>query len=157
MVGFFSDGKMAWMGLLVALLSGALMSIQGVFNTRVTDTTGVWTANTFVQFSACVVCMCAWFLKERHSFMMLWQVQPKYMLAGGVIGAFITLTVIMSMAQLGPAKAVLLIVISQLLVAYLISLFGLFGTEKEPFLWRKFIGIAISIAGFILFQWEKNG
>ena len=155
MVGFFSDGKMAWMGLLVALLSGALMSIQGVFNTRVTDTTGVWTANTFVQFSAFAVCLCAWFLMERHSFMMLWQVQPKYMLTGGIIGAFITLTVIMSMAQLGPAKAVLLIVISQLLVAYLISLFGLFGTEKEPFLWRKFIGIAISVIGFILFQWEK--
>ena len=142
-------------GFFIALISGALMSIQGVFNTRVTDTTGVWTANTFVQFSAFAVCLCAWFLMERHSFMMLWQVQPKYMLTGGIIGAFITLTVIMSMAQLGPAKAVLLIVISQLLVAYLISLFGLFGTEKEPFLWRKFIGIAISVIGFILFQWEK--
>lgn len=156
MIGFFSDGKMAWMGLLVAMLSGALMSIQGVFNTRVTDTTGVWTANTFVQFSAFVVCLCAWFVKERHAFTMLWQVQPKYMLSGGIIGAFITLTVIMSMDQLGPAKAVLLIVIAQLLVAYLISLFGLFGTEKEPFLWRKCIGIVISIAGFILFQWESK-
>lgn len=154
MIGFFSDGKMAWMGLLIAMLSGALMSIQGVFNTKVTDTTGVWTANAFVQFTAFLVCMGAWLIKERHSFLVLWKVQPKYMLLGGVIGAFITLTVIMSMAQLGPAKSVLLIVIAQLLVAYLISLFGWFGVEKEPFLWRKFIGIAISIVGFILFQWD---
>lgn len=29
------------MGMIIAVISGALMSIQGVFNTKVTDTTGV--------------------------------------------------------------------------------------------------------------------
>ena len=29
-------------GFLIALLSGALMSVQGVFNTQVTKTTGMW-------------------------------------------------------------------------------------------------------------------
>ena len=53
------------------------------------------------------------------------------------MGAFITLTVIKSMDSLGPAKAVMLIVIAQLIVAYLIELFGLFGVEKQPFVWRK--------------------
>ena len=32
-------------GFLIALLSGALMSIQGVFNTQVTKTTGMWVGN----------------------------------------------------------------------------------------------------------------
>ena len=59
--------------------------------------------------------------------------QPKYMLLGGVIGAGITWTVIKSMAQLRPAKAALLIVMSQLIVAYLIELVGLFGVEKSHF------------------------
>ena len=29
-------------GFFIALLSGALMSVQGVFNTQVTKTTGMW-------------------------------------------------------------------------------------------------------------------
>ena len=39
-------------GFLIALVSGALMSIQGVFNTQVTKSTGIWTASAFVQFTA---------------------------------------------------------------------------------------------------------
>ena len=75
----------------------------------------------------------------------------KYMLFGGVIGAFITLTVIQSMSQLGPARAVMLIVVSQLLIAYLIELFGLFGVEKVEFDWRKVIGMGLAISGIIIF------
>ena len=32
-------------GFLIALLSGALMSVQGVFNAQVTKTTGIWVSN----------------------------------------------------------------------------------------------------------------
>ena len=34
-------------GFLIALLSGALMSVQGVFNTQVTKTTGLWVSNVW--------------------------------------------------------------------------------------------------------------
>ena len=70
------------------------------------------------------------------------------------MGAFITLTVIKSMDALGPAKAVMLIVISQLIIAYLIELFGMFGVDKQPFSWKKVIGMLVAIGGFILFKWE---
>lgn len=130
------------------------MSIQGVFNTEVTKSTSIWVSNSWVQFSAFLVCMIGWFVTGRNSFSGLWQIQPKYMLLGGVIGAFITLTVIKSMASLGPARAVMLIVISQLIVAYLIEIFGLFGTEKVAFEWRKLIGMAVSIIGIIIFKWK---
>ena len=86
--------------------------------------------------------------------MTVFSVKPKYMLLGGVIGAFITYTVIKSMGMLGPAKAVMLIVISQLIVAWLIELFGVFGVEKQPFDLRKAIGMAVAIVGVILFKWE---
>ena len=74
---------------------------------------------------------------------------------GGIIGAFITITVIQSMGSLGPAKAAMLIVISQLAVAYVIELFGLFGVEKVDFQWRKLIGMAVAIVGIVIFKWEK--
>ena len=139
-------------GILISLLSGALMSIQGVFNTQVNKATGIWTANVFVQFTAMLVCFAGWLWKERIPFFRLWTVEPKYMLLGGVIGAFITFTVIKGMEMLGPARSVMLIVVSQLLVAYVIELFGMFGVEKQPFEWLKAIGMAITIGGIILFK-----
>lgn len=141
-------------GFLIALLSGALMSVQGVFNTQVTKTTGMWVSNAWVQLTAFAVCLAAWFLAGRDNVMTLSKVEPKYVLLGGVIGAGITLTVIKSMEQLGPAKAALLIVIAQLIVAYVIELLGLFGVDKEPLEWRKVIGMGIALIGVAIFQWK---
>ena len=141
-------------GWIIALISGALMSIQGVFNTQVTKTSGIWVASAFVQISAFAVCMGAWLLTDRTSFATLGKVEPNYMLLGGAIGAFITYTVIKSMEMLGPARAVMLIVIAQLIVAYVLELLGMFGVEKQPLEWRKVIGMLIAIAGIVIFKWK---
>lgn len=141
-------------GFIVALLSGALMSIQGVFNTKVTQTTGMWVSNGWVQLTALSVCVIAWLVTGRDSIATLAKVEPKYVLLGGVIGAGITWTVIKSIEMLGPAKSALLIVTAQILVSYLIELFGLFGMDKEPFQWRKIIGVGIAAIGIAIFQWK---
>ena len=52
-------------GFIIALISGALMSVQGVFNTQVTKTTGMWVSNMWVQFSAFIVCLVVWFVAGR--------------------------------------------------------------------------------------------
>ena len=101
-----------------------------------------------------LVCLGAWAAVERNSFMSLAKVEPKYMLLGGVMGAAITWTVIQSMKSLGPAKAVLFIVVAQILVAYLIELFGIFGTDKQQFEMKKMIGMALAIVGIVIFKWE---
>lgn len=144
-------------GWIIALISGTLMSVQGVFNTGVTKQTSTWLASAWVALSSFVVAIILWAVFERNEagVMSLARIDNKYMLLGGVIGAFITWTVIKSMAALGPAKAVMLIVIAQLLVAYVIELLGWFGVEKAQFEWSKIIGILLSVAGFIVFKWEK--
>ena len=141
-------------GFLIALLSGALMSVQGVFNTQVTKTTGMWVSNAWVQFSAFMLCWVVWMIAGRDSIASLAKVEPKYVLLGGVIGAGITWTVIKGMELLGPAKATLLIVIAQLIVSYVIELLGLFGVEKEPLEWRKVVGMVIALLGVAIFQWK---
>lgn len=141
-------------GFLIAVISGLLMSVQGVFNTQVTKTTGMWVANAFVQFTAFLVCIAIWSISDRTSFGTLLKVEPRYMLIGGILGAGITYTVIKAMDMMGPAKAVMMIVTAQILAAYLIELFGLFGVEKQPFSWRKVIGILLAAGGIILFKWE---
>ena len=142
------------LGMLIGLLSGMLMSIQGVFNTEVTKQTSLWVSTGWVQLSAFAVCVFAWLFTGRESIGALWQVENKYTLLGGVIGAFITITVIRSMGSLGPARAVMLIVISQLAVAYLIELLGIFGVERADFQWRKLLGMLICIAGVVIFKWK---
>ena len=132
-------------GLIIALISGALMSVQGVFNTQVTKASSIWAANCFVQFSALLVCLAAWAVTDRSSLIGVFQVQPRYMLLGGAIGAFITYTVIKSMDMLGPARAVMLI-----------ELFGMFGVEKAAWDWRKAVGMALAIVGIVVFKWESR-
>ena len=127
-------------GMITALVSGALMSIQGVFNSAVMKQTSMWVSAGWVQI--------------RGAVSELWQIEPRYMLTGGVIGAFITYTVIKSFDALGPAKSALLIVVAQILVAHLIEVFGWFGVEKAGFEWRKAIGAAVAIAGIVIFRWE---
>ena len=139
-------------GIVTALVSGALMSIQGVFNTGVTRQTSLWVASGMVQLSAFLVCVIAWACTGRESIAALTQVHPRYLLLGGVIGAFITMTVVKSMGSLGPAKATLLIVVAQLAASYLIELFGLFGADKADFSWRKLLGMGLAVIGIIIFQ-----
>ncbi len=142
-------------GILIAALSGALMSVQGVFNAEVTKQSSVWMSAAFVQITAFVVCVAAWLLTGREGTVgSLWQVTPKYMLLGGAIGAFITITVIQSVNAIGPARSAMFIVATQLLVSYLIELFGLFQVEKQPFEWRKCIGVIVIIIGIVTFKWK---
>jgi len=143
------------LGMLLSILSGALMSVQGVFNTEVTKQSGIWVASGFVQFTALLVCIAAWFVTGRQgSVAAIFAVDKKYMLLGGAMGAFITYTVIKGVELMGPAKAIMFIVVSQLIVAYLIELFGMFGQEKAPFDFSKLIGMALMIGGIVVFKWK---
>lgn len=140
----------AW---LIAILSGAIMSIQGVFNTSATKQSAIWTTAAFVQATALVVCVAAWFVSGREGrFFDVLKVSPKYLLLGGVLGALITITVIKATAQLGPAMAVMLILGAQMITSYLIEVFGLFGTQRVAFDWKKLIGVGLILAGIVVFQ-----
>lgn len=149
---------MTMLGFLIAILSGAMMSTQGVFNTGVTKQTGIWVSAIFVQFTAMLVCLAAWFITGRQGeFGTILKINSKYMLLGGVLGAFITYTVIKSVDTLGPAMANMFIITAQLLVAYLVELFGIFGVKKVDFEWHKLMGFILVVAGIVVFQcnWKK--
>ncbi len=140
-------------GIVIALISGAFMSIQGVFNTEVTKQTSIWVSSGWVQLTAFLTCLVMWLCTGREQISGLSQVQPWYMLTGGGIGALITYTVIKSVGSLGPARSALLIVVAQIIVAYGIEVFGLFGVEKAGLEWKKLIGAAVAIAGIVIFRY----
>lgn len=131
------------------------MSLQGVFNTEVTKQSSMWVSASWVQFSALLTCLTIWAVSDRSSFSALMKINPRYVLLGGVFGAFITYTVIQSMSSLGPAKSTMLIVIAQLSISWGVELLGMFGVEKGDFSIRKLLGLLIAVAGVILFEWES--
>ncbi|PKM52275.1 MAG: hypothetical protein CVV02_02615 [Firmicutes bacterium HGW-Firmicutes-7] len=138
-------------GLIFAILAGALMSIQGVFNTRLTESSSLWVANTVVHSTGLLLCVLLWIITGRLPFEPILKANKLYFL-GGLIGAVIVYTVIKSISSLGPTFSVMIFLSSQLIVAYLIELFGVFGTESIDFEFKKLIGMAIVIAGIIVFK-----
>lgn len=77
------------------------MSIQGVWNTQVTKQSSLWVSTGWVQLTALLVCVAAWFFTGRDPVGALWQVENKYTLLGGILGAFITVTVIPEYGKTG--------------------------------------------------------
>ena len=115
----------------------------------------MWVSASWVQFSALVTCLVIWAASDRSSFSALVKINPRYVLLGGVFGAFITYTVIQSMSALGPARSTMLIVIAQLTISWGVELLGMFGVEKADFSMRRLMGLLIAVAGVILFEWES--
>lgn len=138
-------------GFIIAIVSGALMSIQGIFNTNVTKSSSIWVAAGFVQLTALATCLIMWFFNGRPEVSGVLRVDNNVSLLGGVIGAFITFTVVKSVSELGIAKAEITIVVAQIIVAYLIELFGLFGSKKAEFSWLKLLALIIAAGGVFMF------
>ena len=140
-------------GVLFSVIAGAVMSLQGVINTRLSEKIGVLEANLFVQGTAFLLSFLALLIFGRGNLPAI-RGTKWYYLVGGVLGLVITVTVILSIKGLSPTTAVSIILIAQLLTAALIDLFGWLGAEKTPFGWQKFVGLALMVGGIVLFKWR---
>ena len=140
-------------GFIIAIISGIAMSVQGVFNSKLSDKIGTWETNTIVQGSALVLTLIILFFFGNGNFKELKSANKLYLL-GGALGVVITFTVILSIKSLGTTVGIGTILIAQLLAAALIDAFGLFGSEKVPFSFHEILGIVIMIAGIVLFKWK---
>lgn len=143
------------MGWLFSAIAGAAMSVQGVINTRLSEKIGLYESNMFVQGTAFLFSLLAMWFLGKGQLRELGSVNKVYWL-GGVIGLVITITVMLGMKALSPTVAVSTILLTQLIVAALIDAFGWFGTEKVPFHWQQFAGVALIAVGVICFKWNHS-
>ena len=143
------------LGIIAAIVAGAAMSFQGVMNTRLSDTIGMYESNVFVQGSAFVLGVIVMLVLGKGDILQIMAVENKLYLLGGVLGLVITITVMMAIGNLSPTYAISTILISQLLVAAIIDAFGWLESEKVPFTWNKYAGVALMIVGVVLFKWRR--
>lgn len=139
------------LGIVLSIIAGMAMSVQGVMNTRLGEGIGNMEANAFVQGTAFALAMIALLFWRQGSFSALGSVSRLYWL-GGALGLVITLTVMLGIKSLGTTVTISIILMSQLLVAALIDAFGLMGSEKIAFGWNKFVGLAVMCGGMLLFK-----
>ena len=129
------------------------MSLQGVFNTRVSEKIGLWETNVFVQGTGLILTLIILLVAGNGNFKTIKEVNKLYLL-GGVLGAIIIFSVMQGITKLGPTYSIATILVAQLLAAGLIDSFGIFGAEQIKFTLSKFIGIGIMIVGIIIFKWK---
>ncbi|MBO5099004.1 MAG: DMT family transporter [Clostridia bacterium] len=138
-------------GFAASIIAGAVMSLQGVFNTQLSDKIGLYESSTFVQGTAFVFSVITMLIFGKGSFSALKEVNLLY-LTGGLLGVIITITVMLGISKLNTTTAISVILVSQLICGALIDAFGLFGSEKISFNFRNYIGIALMLSGIIVFK-----
>lgn len=139
------------MGIIYSLLAGVLISVQSVFNTRLSEKAGFWFTNTWVHGTGFALSLIIMLILKDGSLSKLYTVNKLYWL-GGACGVIIVFSVMQGITALGPAYSVAILLITQLLVALLIDSLGLFGIDKVPLSANKLIGIGIMIAGVVVFK-----
>lgn len=144
------------LGSIMSAIAGSAMALQGVINTRLNEKIGLYEANVFSQATALAFGLIAMWILGKGDLAGVIKVNKWYWL-GGVLGTVIIITVMLGIGHLSPTRATSIILISQLLVAAIIDAFGLFGTEKVPFTFSKWIGLGFMIAGVLLFKWQRDG
>ena len=129
------------------------MSLQGVFNTRVSEKIGLWETNVFVQGTGLILTLIILLIAGNGNFKAIKEVNKLYLL-GGALGAIIIFTVMKGISSMGPTCSIAIILVAQLLAAGIIDSFGMFGATQIKFALSKFIGIGIMIVGIIVFKWK---
>lgn len=137
--------------IILAIISGIAMTIQGVFNTRLEKKLGTWETNLFAQGTAFLLTLIIVFFFGKGNIKEIKNVNKIYLLTG-VLGVIIIFTVMKSIGTMGATIGIAIILVSQLLSACIIDYFGLFGTEKIAFSLNEFLGAAIMITGIIIFK-----
>ncbi len=141
------------LGVILSIVAGVAMSLQGVFNTRLGDKIGTWETNVIVQGTGLILSLIAFFIVGSGSFKNIKDANKLYLL-GGALGVVIIITVMMGIKALGPTCSITIILVAQLTAAALIDAFGLFDSTKLTFGTTKIIGVVVMIAGILIFKWK---
>ena len=76
--------------------------------------------------------------------------QPLWLWLGGVLSAFIILSITFAAPKIGVAAAIGLVITGNLIAAAAIDRFGWFGLDQIPLRWPRVLGIVLLAAGAAL-------
>ncbi|RAU93453.1 DMT family transporter [Paenibacillus sp. YN15] len=128
-------------GLVYAFTGGALITLQGVANSRIGSDMGTWQAAALTQltgFLAALLLMLA--LTGKPDFAPLRQVKPLY-LGGGALASVIIFSNITAIHHVGATLSVSAVLIAQLGITFLVDGRGWFGIGKKQMHLPQFLAV----------------
>ena len=139
------------MGLLLAAVSGAVVGLQNIFNTKVNEHASGWMTSTLVLGLGFVSSFMFGLAFEGGGLFALDGVQVWHLFVGW-LGIGVVICVVQSIQRLGPTLAIAISLVSQLIFALACDGFGWFGMDKLAISPKQLIGVALAIGGILLFK-----
>lgn len=139
--------KFALVPLLIGLVAGISMALQGSLNTVLSKIIGLLEANFVVHVIGAVVLVVLLLFRLGQGDLTRMGDAPWYSYLGGLLSAVIIYTVMASISKLGVAVATTAIIVGQVSTALIIDHFGLFGLREIPFTWWKLAGVILLATG----------
>ncbi|MBN9653479.1 DMT family transporter [Halobacillus sp. GSS1] len=138
-------------GALFSLLGGLCITMQGIFNARMSDSIGGWHTTSMVHLVAFTISILVYFYVRDGKAKSFKRV-PFLYLIGGTFGVVVVFAELTAIKMIGPASAIAILLVAQIGTAFVIESKGWFGENKIPVTKRQGIGIAMMLVGVILFQ-----
>lgn len=142
-------------GILFSIIAGLMISLQGIFNTRISEKIGFNQTTAFVKGTAFLFALILLLPTKKINFSNIIQVNKIYLLAG-VLGTLIVFGVMKGISCLGASYAITIIIVTQILTNFTINLFGLFGENLVQVNLSKVLGLILMICGVLLFQFSSQ-
>jgi bacterial/archaeal transporter family-2 protein len=75
--------------------------------------------------------------------------QPAWLWLGGLMGAFVVLTITYAGPRLGTTATVAVFLVGQFVAAAVVDRYGLLGVERIPVTWARVLGLALLAVGAV--------
>ena len=132
----------------IAVFMGIIMSIYLPMNSSVSKYLGsVYTANVTFFLAALVTSLFLFIIFGNFKSLFLLKNVPGYLYFTGFVSAFIVLGVTFLIPHLGARKLFVLVVSGQIVMAVIVSHFGILESPKDPVTFKKICGAMLVIFG----------
>jgi transporter family-2 protein len=137
--------------ILLAILSGAVIAIYLPMNSMIARHVGSPIAANITFFLGALVTSVVIFalFGDFHSLGNISRIPP-YLFITGIAGAFMVLLATILIPKLGARRMFLLLLSGQIIMAMIISHFGLLESPKDPITVKKMIGAGVLVIGAII-------
>ncbi|MEH7481351.1 DMT family transporter [Neobacillus drentensis] len=144
------------LGLLFAIIAGALVALQNIFNSKVNERAGSWATTTLVLGMGFLASLTFGLLFEGGKLFHLQNMQTWYWFSG-LIGVGVVVCLVQGIKRLGPTYAIAIALTSQLVVALLGDTLGWLGLNKVQFTVNQLIGVLVIVGGIVVFKFGGSG
>ncbi|MGE8205543.1 DMT family transporter [Heyndrickxia sp. NPDC080065] len=138
-------------GIIFSIIAGVLISLQGVFNSRMSEIISPWHITTIVHLVGFIFSIFLYsFIRDGRP--KGFREVPILYLFGGMFGVVIVFGEMTAINHLGMSFGIATLLIAQLLCAFLVDAKGLFGMMRNRVTNQQMIGMTMMIAGIIIFK-----